>query len=176
LLLRLITRRSVAIYSIKEHEKPVENICRTSLFRVRSLRRIRKLLSESDAKSVVTTFVSSRIDYCNSLLYGTSTANINKLQRVQSDYWRTLLFTCVTYSHRLIQWLSIPARIEYRLAVTSLKTLLFRQPTYLYSILSQHKPLSTLIQRSFYTPIYSIVVTTLLLVVPFSLSTDSHMS
>jgi len=30
--------------------------------------------------------VSSQLDYCNSILYGTSSSNLNKLQRVQNAY------------------------------------------------------------------------------------------
>ena len=35
--------------------------------------------------------VSARLDYCNSVLYGTSQMNINKLQRVQNMLGRTVV-------------------------------------------------------------------------------------
>ena len=35
--------------------------------------------------------VSARLDYCNSMLYGTSQMNINKLQRVQNMLAHTMV-------------------------------------------------------------------------------------
>ena len=51
---------------------------------IRDLRRIRRLLSLSVAKTNATALVSSRLDYCNSLLYNTANMDIAKLQRVQN--------------------------------------------------------------------------------------------
>ena len=48
-----------------------------------NLRRIRMYLSKENTKTLVHAFISSRIDYCNSLLYGVPEYQINKLQRVQ---------------------------------------------------------------------------------------------
>ena len=37
------------------------------------------------AKSIATSIVGARLDYCNSLLYGTSEGNLDRLQRVQNQ-------------------------------------------------------------------------------------------
>jgi len=37
-------------------------------------------VSVDDAKTVATAMVSSRLDYCNSILCGISSSNLNKLQ------------------------------------------------------------------------------------------------
>ena len=50
----------------------------------RGLRRIRKYLSKDNTKTLVHAFISSKIDYCNSLLYGLPEYELNKLQRVQN--------------------------------------------------------------------------------------------
>ena len=50
---------------------------------IRDLRRIRRFLSLSVAKTIATALVSSILDYCNSLLYNTASKDIAKLQRVQ---------------------------------------------------------------------------------------------
>ena len=48
------------------------------------MRRIRKYLSRSVTESLVHAFITSRIDYCNSLLYGFPNSHIMKLQRIQN--------------------------------------------------------------------------------------------
>ncbi|KAK2186163.1 hypothetical protein NP493_212g05008 [Ridgeia piscesae] len=50
----------------------------------RSFGRIRPFISLSIAKTIATALVSSRLDYCNSLLYNTANKDIAKLQRVQN--------------------------------------------------------------------------------------------
>ena len=70
----------------------VDNICKASAYHIRSLRHIRKFIDEDAATSVATALVSARIDYCNSLLYGTSKSNIDKLQRLQNSLVRVVLW------------------------------------------------------------------------------------
>jgi len=66
-------------------DRHVDNVCKTAFHHVRSLRRIRKFITTDDAKNIATAVVGSRFDYCNSLLYGVSETNLNKLQRVQNS-------------------------------------------------------------------------------------------
>jgi len=58
-----------------------------------NLRRIRRCVSVYVTKAVATALVSSRLDYCNSVMSGTSQSNLNKLQRVQNAVARTVLAT-----------------------------------------------------------------------------------
>ena len=51
---------------------------------IRSISRIRKYMSQSNLKRIVNAFEISRIDYCNSILYGLPTVEHEKLQRVQN--------------------------------------------------------------------------------------------
>jgi len=50
---------------------------------IRALRHIRPLLTLDATKTFAVAIVSSRLDYCNSLLQGTSAANLDRLQWVQ---------------------------------------------------------------------------------------------
>ena len=45
---------------------------------------IRQFLSKKTIERVVNAIITSRIDYCNALLYGTSGKNLVKLQRLQN--------------------------------------------------------------------------------------------
>ena len=58
----------------------VAKVCRACYYHLRDLRRIRKFLGVETAILLANAMVSSRLDYCNSLLYGVSKSNIAKLQ------------------------------------------------------------------------------------------------
>ena len=58
--------------------------CNSAFYYLYNLRRIRKYLSKDNTKTLVHAFISSKIDYCNSLLYGLPEYQLNKLQRVQN--------------------------------------------------------------------------------------------
>ena len=51
---------------------------------IRALRQIRGALDNSMAATVASALVSARLDYVDSILYGTSTKQITRLQRVQN--------------------------------------------------------------------------------------------
>ena len=66
-------------------DKQVSETCKASYFHIRALRHIRSSLTAEAAKTVATAIVGSRLDYCNSLLAGTSVSNLSRLQLV-SEY------------------------------------------------------------------------------------------
>ena len=68
-------------FNFKQH---ISKTCRCCFFYIRDLRRIRRFISLSVAKTIATALVSSRLDYCNFLLYNTANKNIATLQRIQT--------------------------------------------------------------------------------------------
>ena len=62
----------------------VKKICKTSYYHLRKIFKIRKYLAEETTKILVDAFVSSKLDYCNSLLYGLPKHMISSLQSVQN--------------------------------------------------------------------------------------------
>ena len=111
---------------------------------VRALRHIRRCVSVSDAKTLATSMVSSRLDYCNSVLYGISSSNLSKLQRVQNALARTVMGTRrhqhITLVLAELHWLPVTARIQFKIALLTLKTLTTHQPSYLFDLLQAHQP------------------------------------
>ena len=51
---------------------------------MRDLRHIRRHLDLDSAKLLATSLVFSRLDYCNSLLYGIADVDLTRLQSVQN--------------------------------------------------------------------------------------------
>lgn len=62
----------------------ITKICGPSFYYLYYIRRIRRYLSMKSAESLVHAFISSRLDYCNSLLYGLPNCSLIKLQHVQN--------------------------------------------------------------------------------------------
>ena len=68
-------------FNFRQH---ISQMCRCCLYHIRDLRRIRRYMSLSVVKTIVTALVSSRLDYCNSLLHNIAIKDITKFQRVQN--------------------------------------------------------------------------------------------
>ena len=61
---------------------PLTYICNSCIYHIRDLRRIRRHLDLNSAELLANALVSSRFDYCNSLLSGIAETDPTKLQRV----------------------------------------------------------------------------------------------
>jgi len=59
-------------------DKHISFICKSAYYHIRSLRHIRSAITDDMAKSVASSLVCSRLDYANSLLFGTTQKNINR--------------------------------------------------------------------------------------------------
>jgi hypothetical protein len=125
-------------------DRQVSNVVRSSNHNIRALRHIRPMLDKAVANTVACSIVSTRLDYCNSLLYGTSAHNIQRLQRVQNS------LACVVSGAkrrdhigpvlRELHWLPVPQRIEYKVALITHKVLSTSQPVYLRSLVNVYQP------------------------------------
>ena len=122
----------------------VGNIVKASNFNIRALRHIRPVLDRTVANTIACSIVSTRLDYCNSLLYGTSVKNVSRLQRVQNALARVVSGTRrrdhITPVLRDLHWLPVPQRIQYKVALITHKTLSTGQPRYLRSLITEYKP------------------------------------
>ena len=77
------------------------------------------------AKAMAVAIVGSRLDYCNSVLYGMSQAHINRLQRVQNILARVVARASWTVSsldiRRDLHWLPVSHCINFKLCFTHLE-------------------------------------------------------
>ena len=71
----------------------INRTCSTAFYYHYNIRRIRKYLSRPVTESLVHAFITNRVDYCNSLLYGLPNSHIMKLQRIQNAATRLLTGT-----------------------------------------------------------------------------------
>ena len=98
-------------------------ICRQCNFHIRALRRVRPTLSRNTAATLACSIVQSQMDYSNSVFYGMSESNVEKLQTIQAG-------TCGVRCSRLrsskemlmiLNWLPVRSRIKYKLAALTYK-------------------------------------------------------
>ena len=96
------------------------------------------------AKTVAHAIVGSKLDYCNSLLAGMTSTNLNKLQRIQNSLARVITgkrkFDNITPVLKERHWLPIARRIDYKLATIVYKTRATQEPQYLNSQLIDYVP------------------------------------
>ena len=118
----------------------ITSVCKSCHYHIRDIRRIRHLLSLPTAITLANSLVSSKLDYCNSLYYGITGANIAKLQKIQNSLARAITFTSKRQHIKPIlkelHWLPIKERIDFKISFLTYKSLTNRQPAYLFETLS----------------------------------------
>ena len=97
--------------------------------------KITKYLTVDDIKCLVHAIVVSRIDNCNSLLYGLPDYEINRLQMLQNSCAR-LIYNRKKYDHvsdlfKELHWLPIKQRIIFKVLLFVFKIFLNMAPLYL---------------------------------------------
>jgi hypothetical protein len=122
----------------------VSSLVRSANFHLRGIGRIRKYLDLKSAEKVIHAFVSSRLDTCNSLLYGLPGTVLNRLQKVQNTAARVLtrskLSDHITPVLHSLHWLPVKQRVEYKLLVLTYRSLNGLAPTYLTELLHSYQP------------------------------------
>ena len=105
-------------------------------------------LDTHSLKILMSSYVLSRLDYCNSLLAGLPEASLDKLQRVQNHAARVVLKRKkrdhVTPMFIELHWLPVRSRISYKIALLCYKCLNRTAPQYLCDLLEQYVPTRSL--------------------------------
>ena len=113
----------------------VTAICRSAYYQLRQLRCVVQLLTSEAAMTLVHSFISTRLDYCNSVLYGIADNQLQRLQSVQNAAARLVTGTRrtehITPVLQSLHWLPVRQRIVYKLATLVYKCLTGRAPAYL---------------------------------------------
>ena len=96
-------------------------------------------MTEESTKTLIHAFVTSHLDYCNSLLYGIPQYQIDRLQRVQNAAARVTCsvprFSHITPVLKHLHWLPVQFRIHFKIALLVFKALIGMAPPYLIELL-----------------------------------------
>ena len=129
-------------------DKQIAATCKASWFYLHKIGKIRKFLTEDQAKTVIHAHVTSRLDCNNSLLAGTLKKQTRRLQLVQNAAARLIKglrkrdhITPALYE---LHWLPIEQRINFKILMMTHKALHHKAPEYLRELLTVYTQSRTL--------------------------------
>ena len=115
---------------------------------IRDMRRIRLFLTPSVAKTIATSLIGSKLDYCDSVLFNVTEKEISKLQNVQNCLARfvtkSLCFCHITPLLKSLHWLPVRYRIKFKLCSLTYQALTSGQPVYIWNMLQPSRKVRTL--------------------------------
>ena len=125
-------------------DKHVTNICRSACAELQHISSICHLLTVNATRTLLSAFVLSKFDYCNSLLCGSPQFILDKLQRVQNSAARLVMKSrkCdhVQPLLRSLHWLPVHSRIDYKISTLCFNTFTNSSPAYIAPLLSVYTP------------------------------------
>ena len=134
--------------TVHELRKHVINIRQTAYFELKRISSIRRFFTEDAPKTLVTSYILSRLDYCNCLLMGTPNSVIQPLQKIQ-NFAARLVLLAPRHHHSTpllekLHWLPISERIKYKVACMCFSAINGSGPAYLSELLYVYTPSHTL--------------------------------
>ena len=117
----------------------VASISKSANYQLINIGRARKMLTTEATKLAVHTLVTSRLDYCNSLLTGISDILLKRLQNIQRTSARLITrkrkYDHVTADLIDLHWLPIRQRIDFKILVLVYKSIHEQSPRYISNML-----------------------------------------
>ena len=125
-------------------EAQISSVCKYSYLQLRNINQISRYLDKDSLECIVHAFVTTRLDYCNSLLCGLPSTQIERLQSIQNAAARLLTGTR-KYNHitpvlRALHWLPVQQRIKFKILVLVCRALHKTAPCYLQDLLCPYAP------------------------------------
>ena len=122
--------------SFRQH---IKEISKSSIYKLRNLHYIRNHFSRQNFEILIHAFVSTKVDYCNSLFAGIHKCDLRPLQLVQ-NYAARLVLKRTKYEHSRpllheLHWLPISRRIDFKILLLTYKAINSLAPEYISALL-----------------------------------------
>ena len=118
----------------------VSKICSKAFRSLYHIKQIRKYLTDDATKILVHAFITSHLDYCNSLLYGIPKYQLNRLQKVLNAAARVVClvpkFDHITPTLMRLHWLPVKYRVIFKIVLLVYKALHGLAPKYICDMLT----------------------------------------
>ena len=120
----------------------INSLCKATYFHLHNISAIRNHLSSTATEQLIHSLVSSRLDYCNSLLYSVPQYKIKYLQRVQNVTAR-IVTRCPRRDHitphlESLHWLKVEFRIIFKILLLANKYMNNVVPNYLSELVTPY--------------------------------------
>ncbi len=139
--------------TLQEH---VNYICKKGFYHVKDLHSLRKFLNQKETNTAAHAFVTSILDYGNSLFYGISVYLTEKMQVLQNAAAKAVVkkrkFDHISEDRMKLNWLPIEARIKFKYLLITWKCLHGKAPSYLQELLISNKSIRIQCQNTFIIP------------------------
>lgn len=134
----------VTFDSAFKFDRQIGSVVKGAFFQLRLLAKVKPYLSPKDLERVIHAFITSRLDYCNSLYVGLDKRSLRRLQLVQNAAARLLTSTKkrdhITPVLASLHWLPVCCRIDFKILMFVFKILNGLAPQYLVELIHVHTP------------------------------------
>ena len=118
----------------------VSKVCSKAFQSLYHIKQIRKYLTEDSTRILVHAFITSHIDYCNSLLYGIPKYQVNRLQKIINAAARVVClvpkFDHITPTLMRLHWLPVKHCVIFKIVLLVYKALHGLVPKYICDMLT----------------------------------------
>lgn len=122
--------------------RQVSSVVKGSFYQLKTIAKLKLFLSHKDLETVIHAFITSRLDYCNSLYMGLTHSTLSRLQMVQNAAARLLTGTKkrqhITLALALLHWLLVKYRIDFKILIFVFKALNGLAPQYITDLLTPY--------------------------------------
>ena len=125
-------------------DKHISSVVKSSFYQLRIIAKVKPYLPSKQLEMAIHAFISSRLDYCNSLYVGINQASLKRLQLVQNAAARLLTGT-KKYHHitpvlASLHWLPVKFRVDFKVLLFVFKSLHGLSPSYLSELIEPYVP------------------------------------
>ena len=120
----------------------VKSVCKASYMHLHNISMIRRYITEDATRTLIQSFVTSRLDNLNSLLYGLPDCVLHKLQLIQNNAAKLVVrkkkVDHITPILKSLHWLPVQQRIKFKIILLTFKCRHGLAPPYLCSLLEDY--------------------------------------
>ncbi|XP_067668413.1 uncharacterized protein [Haliotis asinina] len=140
----LLKNLGVLLDSNRSMDKQINRLVKTCHYYLKNTGSIHKVLTKDATATLVQTLILSRLDYCNSLLFGISSSKLHRPLKIQNKAARVITLTSprchMSPILNSLHWLRIRERIDFKILCLTYQSFYNSGPSYLQDTLTHYSP------------------------------------
>ena len=137
----LVTLLGVHLDDTLTFDNHINELVSSCYYHIRNIGKVKSILSQSHLETLLHSVISSKLDYCNIILYGITKSNLNKLQKLQNAAARLVYKlprrsrTSVSDLIRKLHWLRVDEHIIFKMMTIVYKFFTSNGPAFINHLL-----------------------------------------